>query len=181
MRFRARIEGAVMKVILRVMLALTLAFALLAVSGCGLIAGRVVKSGVESATGVKVDESGGDVTVTGEDGSSMTSSSDGTLPDGFPTDVPVYKPGKITAGIVSDSSTGKGYMVGLETADAAGDVFAWYESEVPGAGWKVTTTMKTDDDGLISAEKGDQALTVAVTAGGGGSATTISITVGPKG
>jgi hypothetical protein len=169
-----------MKGTVRVLLALAVVASLLAITGCGFIVQKAVEGGVESATGVKVDQSGDSVTITGQDGATMTSG-EGKLPEGFPSDMPLYTPGKIATGIVTDSGTGKGFMLAIETSDAAGDVFAWYETQLKDKGWKVTTTMTTEDGGLLSGEKGTQIFNVAVTSGSSSDvATAISITVGPK-
>jgi hypothetical protein len=170
-----------MKRTLRILLALVVVVALLAMTGCGFIAGRAVKSGVESATGVKVNESGNSVTVTGQDGATVSSSADGKIPEGFPSDMPLYVPGSIKAGIVSDSGSGKGFMVAIETPDAPAAVFAWYETQLKDKGWTVQTTMKTGEGGLLTGEKGSQVFTVAVSSGSDTQgATGVSISVGPK-
>jgi hypothetical protein len=154
-----------------------LAFALVA-SGCEQILGQAARSAVESATGVKVDESGKSVSVTGSDGS-VTSSTEGKIPEGFPSDMPVYENGTVTTSISSDSDKGKGFLVGIDTADAAGDVYDWYDAQLKDKGWTVKTTMKTDDGGLLGGEKGTSSFTVAVGPGSEGK-TTISISVAPK-
>jgi hypothetical protein len=148
-------------------------------SGCAEMIGQAAKGAVESATGVKVDTSGNSVSITGSDGSTL-SSTEGKLPEGFPADVPVYEPGTITTGIATEGESGKSFMVGIDTEDAAGVVYDWYKSELESGGWTVKTTMKTDDGGLLSGEKGTTAVTLAVTAGSGGGKTGIAITVAPK-
>jgi hypothetical protein len=169
-----------MKRLARILLALVVVGVLAAMTGCGAIVEKAVKSGVEGATGVKVDKSGTGVTVTGKDGSSLTSSADGTLPEGFPSDMPLYQNAKITTGLASDSGTGKAFVVALTTTDAPADVLAWYESQLKDKGWNVTSTMKTGDGGLLGGEKGTSAFTLAVTNGSGDAGTEISISVSPK-
>jgi hypothetical protein len=148
-------------------------------SGCAQILGEAAKGAVESATGVRVDASGNSVSVQGSDGSSF-SSTEGKIPEGFPADVPVYEPGTITTGIATEGESGKSFMVGIDTEDAAGVVYDWYKSELEAGGWTIKTTMRTDDGGLLSGEKGSMGFTVAVTAGSGGGKTGIAVTVAPK-
>jgi hypothetical protein len=170
-----------MKGTLRVLVALAVVAALLAVTGCGALVQQAAKSGVESATGVKVDESGNSVTVTGQDGSSMTSSADGKIPEGFPSDMPLYTPGTIKQGIVSDSGSGKGFIVAIETPDAWADVFAWYETQLKDKGWTVDSTMKTGEGGLLTGGNGSQVFNISVTKDSSNAAVTgVAITVGPK-
>jgi predicted lipoprotein with Yx(FWY)xxD motif len=167
----------------RRMITVTALVALLAVvvmaSGCAQIAEQAAKSAVESATGIKVDTSGDSVTVAGSDGSAV-STTKGKLPEGFPEGMPVYEPGTITTGIATESGKGKGFMVGIDTEDSAADVFTWYETELADKDWVVKTTMKTEDGGLLSGEKGTTIFTIAVTTGSGSARTNVAITLAPK-
>ncbi len=166
----------------RVVLALAVVAALLAVTGCGALVEQAVKGGVENATGVKVDQGGNSVTVTGQDGSSMTSSADGKIPEGFPADMPLYTPGTIKAGIVSNADSGKGFMVAIETPDAWTDVFAWYEAQLKDKGWTIESTVKMDAGGLLTGGKGSQVFNISVAKDSGDAGVTgVSITVAPKG
>jgi hypothetical protein len=170
-----------MKRTVRVLLALAVVAALLAATGCGALIQQGAKTAVESATGVKVDESGNSVTVTGQDGSSMTSSADGKIPEGFPADMPLYTPGTIKAGIVSNSDSGKGFMVSIETPDAWADVFAWYETQLKDKGWTIESTVKMDAGGLLTGGKGSQVFNISVAKDSGDEGVTgVSITVAPK-
>jgi hypothetical protein len=146
-----------------------LTFAVMA-SGCAQIAEQAAKSAVESATGVKVDESNNSVSIKGA-GGGLTASTDGKLPEGFPEDMPVYENGTIATGISSKSDKGTGFLVGIDTA--------WYDAQLKDEGWTVKTTMKTDDGGLLGGEKGTTSFTIAVGPGSGGK-TSISISLSPK-
>lgn len=169
-----------MKGSLRILLALVAVVALVAMSGCGAIVERAVKGGVESATGVKVDESNNSVSVQAKDGS-LNMSNDGKLPEGFPEDMPVYENGKITTGMMSESDNGKAFTVSISTDDAADTVFDWYVTQLKDKGWTVTTTMKTDKGGILGGEKGDQVFTVGIGAGSSDEdKTAITISVSPK-
>jgi hypothetical protein len=163
----------------RVVLALAVVAALLAVTGCGALVEQAVKGGVENATGVKVDQGGNSVTVTGQDGSSMTSSSDGKLPEGFPSDMPLYTPGKIVTSAVSTENSAKSFVVTIDSPDAVADIFAWYKAQLPEKGWTVQNTTESDTGALFMGEKGAQAFTVMVATSSAEGATTISISVAP--
>jgi hypothetical protein len=166
---------------LRILLAIVAVVAIVAMTGCGAIVEKAVTSGIESATGVKVDESGNSVTIQGKDGSSLSSSNDGTLPEGFPEDFPVYENGTITTGIASDGPKGKGFLVGIGTDDPAVTAFDWYETQLKDKGWTVKTSMKTGDGGLLGGEKGTQSFTLAFGPGSGEEKkTSISISLNPK-
>lgn len=157
------------------LLVIVVMFALLALAGCS-----PAGPSVEVAPGVKVQQNGGGaVTVTGPDGSSTTAGAN-KLPDGFPADAPIFQPSTISVGSVSNADGGTVYNVLLETASPAADVWSWYESQVPAKGWAVKTTMKTEDGGYMTSQKGTQVLTIAVTNGSGDSGgTSVSVAVSP--
>lgn len=149
-----------------------LAFSLV---GCQKIAEKATEKAIEGATGVKVDTDKESVTITGEDGSSITAGSDGELPDGFPEDVPVYE-GEIVSSLMTEGN----YTVAIETKDDATTVWDWYGTELESAGWTQTSEFKVDDGGMRSAEKGDMTLQVTVGAGTDGEPTTVTIFTGTK-
>jgi hypothetical protein len=154
---------------LRIAIAILVLMALaLSVTGCG----ALIKSAAEQATGVKVDQSGDGVTVTGPDGQTVTTGESAELPDGFPTDVPLYE-GKI----VSSVKTGNGFLVSLETPDEAKAIYDWYQTEVEAEGWTKTTEMSTPEGGLIAAEKAGSTLAVNVGYSASDKKSTIILTV----
>ena len=104
--------------------------ALLAVSGCGLL----VQKGVEAATGVKVDQGTGQVTVTGKNGQTATSQ-EGKIPDGLPADFPVYQ-GTVKLGNKVTTPQGTTFQIVIETADGAKTIGDWYENKLKAADWK---------------------------------------------
>jgi len=127
-----------------------LAFSL---AGCGFIAQKAV----EKTTGVKVDESGKNVTVTGQNGEKASmSAKEGKLPDGLPTDVPVY------AGTVKTSQTvstekGTSYIFSVETGDDVATIMAWYKKQLTDKGWTIMSTVTgSGDSGMIQAKKGEK-------------------------
>lgn len=130
-----------------------LALALVALSGCA--CDMIAKKATEDATGVKVDEKGNKVTVTGEDGNEVTASSDqGKLPDGLPDDVPAYE-GTIKSSATMEGSEGANYSFSVETKDDATTVVDWYKDKLAEKGWKITSTVKSGDTAMIGAEHGD--------------------------
>jgi len=125
-------------------------------TGCEMIA----KKAVEEATGVKVDESGENVTVTGPEGEELTiSSSASTLPDGFPSDVPAYSTGKIESSSALTQDDGTHFTVAMTTADDYDSVFAWHKSEYEKSGWTIENefTMEAEGrrNGQLYGKKGD--------------------------
>ena len=162
------------RTLVAVALVVVLAFAL---TGCQLIAQKAV----EQATGVKVDKNGDSVTITGKNGETA-SVAKGKVPDGWPTDVPVYT-GTVTMGNKMDTGGKTAFLVTLETPDAPKAVADWYEQQLTSQGW--TKTDRNDanaggkDVSILVAEKGTQR--VAVSASTGEGKTVVTVNVGDKG
>jgi hypothetical protein len=163
---------------LRVLLVVAAIVAIVAMSGCGAIVEQAVKSGVESATGVKVDNSGGAVTVTGKDGSSTTVGGK-ELPTGFPSDVPVFE-GAITSAMNTKGDKGEAFLVGIDAATAPAEVATWYKDQLAGNGWTVDNSVAMGEGTAIQATKLPNALTVTIAPGSGEVLSNIVLSVGPK-
>jgi hypothetical protein len=137
----------------------------LVLNGCGMLAQKAA----ETATGVKVDQSGGKTTVTGPNGQSATVSTDkGQVPQGLPDNVPVY------SGTISNSSAvttpqGNSYQFTVETSDDVNTVLGWYKTQLGSKGWTIeaAATMGSDKQGLVSAKNGTSQLAVTVDASSG--------------
>jgi len=146
------------------------------VVGCQQVAEKATEAAIEKSTGVEVDQEGDEVTIKGEDGTEITASSDGQLPDGFPTDIPVYE-GQITSSLKAD----KGWSVTIEAADDVETVFTWYKQELEASGWKIVSEMKVTDGGVLVAEKGDQSVQVTLgTSSSDAAKTSIALFVSTK-
>jgi hypothetical protein len=129
-----------------------LALLVFSLAGCGLLA----KSAVESATGVKVDQNGSNVTVTGKNGTASISSKEGKLPDGMPADIPAYS-GTIKSSAALTTDQGTNFSFEVTTGDAPSVVQAWYKDKLTSNGWTVTGTVSGGaDSAMVSAKKGDK-------------------------
>jgi hypothetical protein len=143
-------------------------------TGCAQIAEQAAKSAIEGATGVKVEDNG--VTVTGKDGQSVAIGGETKLPDGFPSEIPVYEGAAITSSIATD----KGYMVGLTTPDSARTVLEWYKTELAAKGWEVKVPMESDVGGLVNGTMTGWSLGVNVGGDSGKGETTIVLSATKK-
>ncbi len=128
-----------------------------------------------------VDINNGSINVQGKDGSSV-SIGNAKLPDGFPSDVPVYSPSKITG---SSKYNGNKYTVVLTTADSASKVQDYYKTQLEAQGWSSgegTGSINFESGTVATFTKGNQTLFVTITSQnkGGDNNTLISLTVGPK-
>jgi hypothetical protein len=137
------------KVRLGLGLVLVLVLALM-LAGC-----QPATKSVEIAPGVKVDQTGENVTVTGPDGSTTTIGK--SLPVGMPTDFPVYK-GTVTSSSKSKTSEGTSFTFSVETVDSVQAISDWYDAELTKAGWTIESTWVGGDTGseasMLSATKG---------------------------
>ena len=144
-------------------------------TGCAQIAEQVTKSAVEKATGVKVESDG--VTVTGKNGEQVNIGGENSdLPDGFPSEAPVYAGAKITSSV----STSQGFLVGFTTADTPRTVLDWYKSELASKGWEVKSNMESDSGGLLTATMTGWSLSVNVGGDDSGGETTIVLSADKK-
>lgn len=100
----------------------------------GLLANRFVEGGLSALTGgkAKVDSKNGSVTIT-DDKKKSTLSTSQKLPDGFPSDVPVYQPSTIR---FSASLAKNSYNVTLSTNDSPDAVKAYYTKQLKNEGWQ---------------------------------------------
>jgi len=125
--------------------------------GCQQAIESATKAGIEKATGVSTD---GDSVTIKKDGEEVTvgASKDGDLPEGFPSDFPMFDPITITSGMKAASNGKVSYTA---TAKVEGtpfdDVTKFYAEELKAKGWEVKQTGGTTGDtgvGSIDATKG---------------------------
>jgi hypothetical protein len=79
---------------------------------------------------------------------------EGVIPDGFPSDVPIY-PGAVIGSSIS--TPGLGVFSMFETGDAVEKILAHYRSELAKNGWSVVDTAAGDG---VDATKGERTLQV---------------------
>jgi hypothetical protein len=165
----------------RVALMLVLTFALaVALGGCQRAAERVV----EEATGVRIDEDGDSVTITGPEGEQAEFGASASLPEGWPEDHPVYEPADIESSMSFSGDDGAQYTVYMTTSDAFADVLAWYKQAAVDAGWTIESEGSLEMDGTNSGyfylNKGNANSSVSVTQGENGEDVMITMIVTVK-
>jgi hypothetical protein len=117
---------------------------------------------IEQTTGgkVNVDSNGGTVTVKTEQGTVTTSDK---LPDGFPTDVPLYPGAKVTGSVAGVQDQKNGAYVGMESADAFAKVRDYYKTELVAKGWKIDLSSEQGGTmAIFGASKGTVKLTLTI-------------------
>lgn len=150
------------------------------VSGCGAIAEKAGEKIAGDAIGGKVDVEDDKVTVTGDDGSTIISGEQ-ELPDGFPSDVPVYEDARITASLTGGSDSEPTYTITFLSNGETAKVYDWYMAQIKAKGWKIGMTIPPDQGGFISAEKGSLLLNAGISATTeDGAKTSVVLTVVPS-
>jgi hypothetical protein len=129
--------------------------------------------------GVNIDTKNGSVDVKGKDGESL-SIGNAKVPEGFPADVPIYKPSDVIVSLkVKD-----GYNVTLATNDSSQQVADYYKSELAKNGWTNQDTSAVFNANVAQAyQKGNTNLVIVIgndQKASNGKQTTVSLTVGTK-
>ncbi|MEI6886602.1 MAG: hypothetical protein WCK31_00010 [bacterium] len=87
-----------------------------------------------------------------------------SLPDGFPTDIPLIPGYKLTTASKTTVTTGTQYMATLTVAKSSADVIAYYEEQLKAQGWTVNTSNLFFINSIVATKSGKQ-LTVTVIGG----------------
>ncbi len=141
----------------------------------------VIENQIEKETGKKIDIDTnfdeGKFEVKGDDGSTF-SVGDSKLPEGFPTDVPLYDGAKVVSSSKSSTKIGNTfYMAVLSTSDDVDTVNAYYKSALEDAGWKEESTYNSSMGSTVTSKKGNTSLTVYMYQDKAEKTTAISLTV----
>lgn len=109
---------------------------------------------------VNSDGEKGSVTIKSNDGQSATSYGENVqIPDGFPSDVPIYDP----ATLVSSSKLSEGqYSVSARTASTVSDVTSFYKNDMKEQGWNSQIESSYGDGTILSFKKGNRTASVTV-------------------
>lgn len=139
------------------------------------LAGRVL-SGVTGGN-VEVGKDGGKLTFEDSDGK-VSFEEGGKLPEGFPTDFPVYPGAKIVNSFTANTEGKDGMSVVWESSDSVGAVSGFYKTNLVSNGWKTTATFEQAGSMTTSFEKEGWGGFMGITTAEG--KTTISATIGVK-
>lgn len=122
-----------------------------------MVAGSVF--GLLQKEGVKVDQQSGAVEITTQDGQS-TFSSEATLPENYPSDIPVYPGAEVVYSVVKD---GDGSNVTFRTSDSLAEVVDFYEAQLASQGWSKTQNQASYfTSGIGFAEKNPRSLALII-------------------
>lgn len=167
---------------------------LIAISGlaCGFlgdeVSEKVSQKVAEKATEEAIEhDQGGDAKVNLQDGhfevktdkGSFSMKSGDTLPDGFPSDIPLYPGAKVTSSAASQTPDGQGFMVTAESADTPDKIVAFYKDKLAGA-FESKADMNMNGQLMLIYQTADQKRSVQITATAQGAGSQISLTTASK-
>ncbi len=122
---------------------------------------------VGAATDSDVEVTDESVTIETDDGDVTIANDTGEIPDGFPSDFPLYDDYALDGASSVASGGTTTYYINMTSDDEVTDVFEWYKAEFNNDGWTMTgDTLYTDSgssSGMLTAEKGDMEATVSMT------------------
>ena len=89
------------------------------------------------------------------------------LPEGFPTDFPIYGNATVIAASRISAAQGNIFAIGMETTDAAAAVRSFYEARLAEAPWEVSNVVEIAEENTVIVEfarreGGGQAGTLAI-------------------
>lgn len=144
--------------------------------GCRSISDRIGEEVGEElvggAVGGDVEVDGDTVTIETEDGAVTIEGDTGKIPDGFPSDFPMYKGAQVdsTSSITSENDVTH-YINLVSDADVKA-VYDWYKAEFEAEGWEIQGDVMMSgsdgDTGMLTVEKNRSQGTVTMGAGDGG-------------
>jgi len=138
------------------------------------IAERLTEKAVEKAVeGAIESESGGEVDIDLDEGQVNIQSDEGEisygtgsdLPEGFPSNVPLYNNMTIMSSWTQTMDGKAAYSIAAVSDDSVDEIFNWYKSELSNWDIEGEFTMSTDagKSSSLTAKNGGQELTLSVT------------------
>jgi len=88
---------------------------------------------------------------------------EGSLPDNFPSDFPIYPDAKLASSWVASGTDTDGLSLIWETEDSVDKVSNYYESELKKAGWTLSFTSETEDSTTFAFEKNNVSGFIGIT------------------
>lgn len=155
----------------------------LGVVGCKAASEEVAEKIAGDVIGGDVEVDGDEVTIETDDGAVSISGEEGTLPDDFPSDFPIYPQAKVSSASRMAGGADVSFYIGWTSADDPLDVYDWYAEQCAAAGWAITSDMKFTDagtaGGLLTMNKDAAQAQLAVNAADAGAEVSLILTM-PK-
>ena len=152
--------------------------AVVVVGGCNMLmrkAGELVtEKMIENASGgkAKVDAKDGSMTVTTSEGTVTTG---GNVPEGWPSDVPVYAGAAVQFSGANMQGAEGGMALVLSSKDDASKVASYYKTELKAQGWTIGNTMEAQGNTVLLLTKGTKTLSLSIAGANGMTSITIGV------
>lgn len=167
------------KKILIIVIVVVLGLGLLSMIASFVVAGVVgfgIKKAIETGTGIKIDENGGKLTLSGKDGESLKITNEGTLtftdnegntatinsetdtlPANFTKDFPIHGSMTAAGGSVMQTPQGDLHTANWLSTASVPELDTWYRSQLPLKGWEVNAEIggNTEQGSIISFTRGE--------------------------
>ncbi len=150
------------------------------VAGCKMalrsIGQNIAEKMIEDASGGKadVDMKNGSMTITTSEGTVTTGT--GKVPDGWPTDVPVYAGATVQFSGMNNAGAGQGGMaLVLTSKDDAETIVKYYKTTLQAGGWTVVNTMEAQGSTILLLTKDTKALSLSITGANGETSITMGV------
>lgn len=135
--------------------------------GCESIGEQVSEEIAGGAIGGDVEVDDNSMTIETDDGAVTIEGDTGEIPEGFPTDFPIYDNAEIdsTSSISGDADVS--YYINLISDDDVATIYDWYKAEFESEDWTITGDIMMsgdgDDSAMLSTEKDKMKGTVTIT------------------
>jgi hypothetical protein len=140
----------------------------------------LMKKGIESKTGMKIDSEGKSLSFTDQKTGQTVNIGDQKIPDNFPKDFPLYPGAKFTGSLSGNNNKEKsqGFWLVLSTDDSTAKVKSYYEAEFKKNNWVTENTMNANETILWTVTKNNLTGTVSLSPGDKKTDTVITIMLG---
>lgn len=105
-----------------------------------------------------------------------TSKQEEKLPEGFPSDFPLYPGVRVLSSVTGEELGEEGFLVNLETSDDQKEVSSFYKTALPQKGWEITASFDSGDGAVYTIKRAGVNGAVAISQKAG--KTEISIALG---
>lgn len=148
---------------------------LFSILSIGLLVSGCSGSGETTQNGEVNVDADGTVHVETSEGTATTANK---VPSDWPSDAPAYPGADVQYSASANVEAGQQAALVLTTKDTAEQVVEYYKETLTGNGWSMTSTMQGGDSTLMSAEKGDRAVSIVI--GSSEGETTVTLGVATK-
>lgn len=147
------------------------------------IGANLVKKGIETKTGIKVDTGSkdGSFSITDSKTGEGVKVGEASIPSDFPKDFPLYAGAKPSGSLSgTDKNKGKGFWLVLTTSDSLKKVTDYYSSTLPTKGWTIEQTLNIADSMTMTISNNTLSGTLIISRGKDDKATSMVIALEPK-